>query len=353
MKNLVPYKIFESSREPHADAKEFMGELEKFSYKDILTSWITFTPRNTGRISFSGAFIPSQAYLEKSANGKEWYYVYASAGNYYGHQYGNLQQLFPKLMKDFVKKGSPSYLNNKDVESVLSDDKWFFDNVESDYKAFYKKIQQHINSESGIVLDFSGLELPVLDKLSDLGLIHVHEPGDYGDLFISVMGSPDRAKDKLFWLLFDKIMEDYEVHSELTKFGSFSFYPKGTGVSPRATNRRMKIDIGFKTEAEAAEAIQRTLVKYMLKNNIKIRTWPGKISDETIEIINNIYHSMIKGAIDNSGDSIYSALDDYFTKNPLDIYILNSLPELKSGVLKRTGIKDLGRAGSIINSKYI
>lgn len=355
MKNLVPYKIFENVKELHVDAKEFMSELEKFPYKDILESWIKFTPRNTGRIAMSGHFIPSQAYFEKSWGGSEWSYTYVSAGRYYGQQYGGLQQLFSQLMKDFVKKGAPSYLNKKDLGSILSDDKWFFDNVESDYTDFYKKIQRHINAGSDIVLNFSDLELPVLDKLSDLGLIQVHEVGNYGEIFVSLIGDYRRAPNKEFWKFLANVIEDYipisSVSIELTRFNSISFYPKGSGISPRGSNERMKIDIGFKSKEEVAEAIQKTLVKYMLKNAIFIRY--GVIPGEVTKLINVIYDSLIQGAGDNKDESVYSALDDYLKKNPLDIYLLNSLPKLKAGVLKRTGIKDLSRAGSIINSKYI
>ena len=358
MKNIVPYKLFEAVKKVHPDAEEFAAELDKFPYKDVLTSWIKFTPRNTGRISFSGHYIPSQAYAEKSANGKEWYYVYASAGNYYGQQYGSLQQLFPKMMKDFIKKGAPSYLNKKDVELILDDDEWFFNNVESDYRNFYKKVQEKINSGSGIILDFSDLDLPVLDNLVNMGFITVDRNGSYGELGVSLIGSPSRAAGKDFWKMVSSSVESYasgeNLNTSLSKFNMVIFYPKGSGVSPRGTNKRMRIDIGFATKEEAAEAIQKTLLKYMLKNRLVIKSWGrSPIPSETVDSINNLYHSMIKGAAGGGSDISYSALDDYFKKNPLDLYILNSVPKIKDGVLKRTGIKDLSRIGDAMSRNFI
>jgi hypothetical protein len=43
-------------------------------------------------------------------------------------------------------------------------------------------------------------------------------------------------------------------------------------------------------------------------------------------------------------------LDDYISKNPTDIYYLDSMPDRKAGVLKRTGIKDLGKLGKLLKS---
>lgn len=358
MNNLVPYKLFEAVKKVHPDTEEFAAELDKFPYKDVLTSWIKFTPRNTGRVSFSGHFIPSNAYVEKSANGQEWYYVYAAAGNYYGQQNGSLQQLFPKMMKDFIKKGAPSYLNKKDVESILNDDEWFFNNVESDYRNFYKKIQEKINSGSGIILDFSDLDLPILDNLANMGFITVDRDGSYGELGVSLIGSPSRASGKDFWKMVSSSVESYaspnDLNMGLSKFLMVIFYPKGSGVSPRGTNERMRIDIGFATKEEAAEAIQKTLLKYMLKNKLNIKSWGrDPIPSELVASINELYHSMIKGAADVESDTSYSSLDDYFKKNPLDLYLLNSVPKIKAGILKRTGIRDLSRTGEIISRKFI
>jgi len=43
-------------------------------------------------------------------------------------------------------------------------------------------------------------------------------------------------------------------------------------------------------------------------------------------------------------------LDKYFKENPIDLYWLDELPEIKSGVLQRTGIKDWSKLGRLKNS---
>jgi hypothetical protein len=45
-----------------------------------------------------------------------------------------------------------------------------------------------------------------------------------------------------------------------------------------------------------------------------------------------------------SGSYLYK----YFEQNPLDIYLLDSLPDLKEKVLKKLGIKDVGRIGKML-----
>ena len=47
------------------------------------------------------------------------------------------------------------------------------------------------------------------------------------------------------------------------------------------------------------------------------------------------------------------ALDSYFKKNPLNLYYLDGQPEIKAGVLKRTGIRDLSKLGKNLDTKWI
>ncbi len=46
-------------------------------------------------------------------------------------------------------------------------------------------------------------------------------------------------------------------------------------------------------------------------------------------------------------------LDSYFKNNPIDLYWLDDLPEIKAGVLQRTGIKDWSKLGKLKNSGLI
>jgi hypothetical protein len=61
--------------------------------------------------------------------------------------------------------------------------------------------------------------------------------------------------------------------------------------------------------------------------------------------------SLLSTVLDNEVD--HEFLDDYFKKNPMEIYVLNDQPEVKEGILKRTGIKDYGRIGMHLKSGMI
>lgn len=48
-----------------------------------------------------------------------------------------------------------------------------------------------------------------------------------------------------------------------------------------------------------------------------------------------------------------SRMDDYFSKNPLKMYVLDNFPEMKQRVLQRTGLKDLSKVGRMFNKGLI
>lgn len=45
--------------------------------------------------------------------------------------------------------------------------------------------------------------------------------------------------------------------------------------------------------------------------------------------------------------------DEYFKKNPLDLRFLKNLPELKAGILKRTGLKDFSDLGNLLSGGHL
>jgi hypothetical protein len=59
----------------------------------------------------------------------------------------------------------------------------------------------------------------------------------------------------------------------------------------------------------------------------------------------------------NVGDpinyNVHRDIDEYFKKNPLDIYKIDNLERFKQGVLDRTGIKDFGKIGSALRNGLI
>jgi hypothetical protein len=61
--------------------------------------------------------------------------------------------------------------------------------------------------------------------------------------------------------------------------------------------------------------------------------------------------SLLSTLLDNETDQDF--LDDYFKKNPMKIYVIDDQPEVKEGILKRTGLKDFGKIGRKLKSGMI
>jgi hypothetical protein len=59
----------------------------------------------------------------------------------------------------------------------------------------------------------------------------------------------------------------------------------------------------------------------------------------------------------NVGDpikyNIMEGIDEYFKKNPLDLYKIDDMPTFKADVLRRTGIKDYGNIGRKLKTGMI
>ena len=354
MKNLITYKIFEAVSKLHPDAEEFLEEIEKSPYKKILDSWFTFTPKRTGRIAIKGQSMPSQAWFEKNGAGN-WYYTYASSGRYYGRQDGDLQYLFISLIKDAIKKGAPSYLNRKDLKDALDDNDWFFSNIDSDYSGIFKKIKDKILGESGIVDNFNNLDLPFLNRLQELGLAKV-DNGKFGEIYVEFMedlaGASANFLNTEQWqninliLGFQKNSTRMTTRLDNTRF--FAFYPKGNGVKIKTTFQ-VNCEIGLSDEQEVVQKIHDIIKKYTKKNNIGYCDLSriGSPSDESIKIVNILYHSLLDSALNTENTKIETPLDDYFKKNPVKLYLLDHLPQMKADIIKRTGIRDLSKVGSI------
>jgi hypothetical protein len=66
---------------------------------------------------------------------------------------------------------------------------------------------------------------------------------------------------------------------------------------------------------------------------------------------NDIEKSLLSTVLDNEID--WEFLDDYFKKNPMEMYVLDNQPEVKNGILERTGIKDYSAIGRKLKSGMI
>lgn len=362
MKNLIPYKLFEAVTASHPDGVEFLEELEKSPYKEILDSWFAFTPRRTGRVTVKGDYLPSQTFFEKTQDGRNWYYIYSASGRYYGRQEGDLQNLFGRLIKDSIRKGAPSYLNRKDLDRVLSDDEWIFSNLDTNHKLIYERIKGKLTEESGIISDFKGIKFPLLDQLQDLGLVKI-EDSTLGSIVVVFVSNYRYATgyhlDTKYWKLIYALLGDPKGDTYLSESRSVIFYPKGEGTKTRSKSADgiIKCEVGYGKVEDVITAIENIVKKYMLKNELgyyQEKQWGevDQVSKESINLANAFYISLVRSSFEGKVDSSEQILDNYFKKNPTEIYLLNSMPKLKADIIKRTGIRDLSHLGDILSRNY-
>lgn len=350
MINLLPFKIFEAEKKLHPDCQEFLTELEKYPHKNIFKAWFRIAPKSTGNISISGFNLPATTRFKKGHFG-DWSYLYSGAGKDYGIQVSDsLQDLFTLMIKDSIKKGAPSYLNRKDIDTILANDEWLFSNITENGYSIYKKIQSKLHEENEIILDFTNLDLPGVKILQDLDLLSKEFKGNLGEISFQIIFEDNKYQSP-FWMIANSIVEDGNPDSYVVLncvVSSITLYPKGSGVSNRKTEQRVQIDIGAKNEQEAVEMIESTITKYMLKNGIVVS---GGTTNENRKKINDLYHSFIKFAMEKN--DITEILVEYFSKNPLDVWMLDGFPDLKRNVIKKTGIRDLSSIGKLISSGLI
>jgi hypothetical protein len=121
-------------------------------------------------------------------------------------------------------------------------------------------------------------------------------------------------------------------------------------VKVKTYEKEVNCQIGLSDEQEVAQKIHDIIKKYTEKSSLKYRNLSGisSPSDEAIEIVNILYHSLLDSALNTENAKIETTLDDYFKKNPLELYILDSVPQMKADIIRRTGIKDLSNVGSLL-----
>lgn len=355
MKHLLNFKLFESKSEIPSDYIEFMEELEKFPLKDIFNSWFNVVePKRTQRVYIKSGYLPSITYFEKLPSDSKWSYMFTGAGRTYGIQRGDLQDLFFFLMADAVKKSAPTYLQKKDVDRFIKDKTWFFENASENLREIYNRMKVEIAGDSGIVLDFSNLKIPAIDNLLKSGIINSVHRTDTGVISIQVTEGSVANKGNPVWKFMTDLIEkslesvDYSVfHFSASKVSGISFYPKGMGISVRSSTRDLKIDVGVKSENEAKQEIEKLLRKYLMKNDLVFSH--SLIPNDVTKLCNTLYHGFIESAFANADET--SVISDYIKENPLDLWILDSDPELKAKVLKSTGLRDISRLSKVFRDK--
>jgi len=194
-----------------------------------------------------------------------------------------------------------------------------------------------VNSDKDIS-DLSGVQFGKVDgsfvirvKVKDLNIAPRYVGGDFridsSDFLKNLIGSPDEIRGS-FSIYGSRVPRDL---SGLTLPGNI----KG-GLYVNSSD-----DFGFNFPPSKYDWTIEGIMKAISEFNGGYNT--GYLPIKNKESLDSLL-SYLEGV--GSGHYLYK----YFEDNPLDIYLLDFLPELKEKVLKKLGIKDIGRIGKMIRS---
>ena len=118
--------------------------------------------------------------------------------------------------------------------------------------------------------------------------------------------------------------------------------------------RSIKISLGYETVDELVEAIEKILTEWISKTNVY--ALPKAATDsrdlEKYDILTNLLRSRLLDGADTTKD-VDAIFDEHMKKNPLDIHLLDDYPQIKAGVLRRTGIRDYSAIGRNLKNGLI
>jgi len=385
MRKISTYSSMFEGKAEDEKLEAFNRALNSPEGKDF-QKWFDIKHVRTGRgyihkkNEIKGMNIPSRSYFDLSGyiGGGEWYYEFASSSGSYGTTYNqDLKSLFRIFMVDAVRKSRPSSITEKQIKEFFSKESNFpkgsFPNPD--------KIYSSITQESGVVVDFSFLmELPIIKRISDLG-VKVYTSENSGLTSVSMDFKSSSNLKNILETIFGKEYSDSlkEIVKEIPKdssssswgnwyidlFESLSLYkidPKtkpGKNVYNGRTSKELRIG------SDSKEKIEKYTEEFIKGNSTLItatfkKDWNQRIYIRPLEdlIKKTILGEPIGNLKEESKERIEEILLDligpHIGKNPLDLYLVDAMPDLKEKIMKEYGIeKDFSKLGRAFGKGFL
>jgi len=380
-KKILSYSLFEGKTEDYK-VEEFKKALDSPEGKDF-QRWFGFNSVRTGRSyihkknEIEEINIPSRSYFDFSGDpgGGEFYYEFASSNGAYGTTYSqDLKSLFRIFMVDAVRKSRPSSITEKQIKEFFSNDSNFPKGNFPDPEKIYSSIIE----ERGFITDFSFLEeLPIIKRISDLGIpvsIRNKKSTKSIDIDFSVRSEISNAIiGKIFGKEYSDSLEEIIENIPSLIFSKWRIVLfeslQSLGIEPKSDpgrkvyNGRLEtiLRLGFSSKEKIEEQTEKfikeriTLIRATFTRSYNERLY---INPLTKLIEKKILGESIEGLEKESKEKIDEILLDLIgpeiEKNPLDLYILDGLPELKNKVMKKYGIeKDFSKIGKAFGKGFL
>lgn len=349
-------QLFEATK-MHEDCEEFFDALDGTRELEQIKKWYDLVPARTGRINIrviknnpNGYInLPGSPFFDK-LRPNSWMFTFVASGKFYGQKDSpNLVSLTKTFIKDIIYKSAPADFNRAEANKMIDDENFIFSKIWKTPSEPY--IEYRSNKGDGIItnLSFVKNKSNLLHTLGKINKVYVKGDENLNSLYIDLSNVvdliPDELKDALGVHRYDIEMNASEIDIIPKGIGTKTISNSKVSRGPSREMRKLKVTIGYKTEDEVVKAVDDIIKKYVKSIVVYIKNRKGGQSDMIeSELLTSIVRSLLGDDLSDNGDSM-SVIDNYFKKNPLELYILNNNPKLKAEVIKRTGIKDYSRLG--------
>ena len=373
-RKILTYSLFEG-KEEDKKIEEFNRALNTTEGKDF-QKWFGSNPVRTGRFyihkknEIKGINIPSRSYFD--FNGFKWYFEFTSSNGSYGTTYDkDLKSLLREFMATAVRKSRPSSITEKKIKEFFSKESNFPKGNFPDPE----KIYSSITGESGFITDFSFLmDLPMIKRISDLGIpVSVKENSGLSSIHIGFSNSSsdiNTVMERIFGKEYsdslseifknvprnfprNNLQSDWHISLSESSLKPNLIEPKtSSGKNLVKGTYTTSLRLGFDTK-EKKDRI--TLINPTLKEGWR----PGKIMIKPLEeyIKNKILGEPVGDLKEKSKERIGEILLDifgpYVEKNPLDLYLVDEMPDLKEKIMKKYRIEDFSKLGRAFGKGFL
>jgi hypothetical protein len=361
MRRIKTFNIFEASvEERNFEAnKDFYQEWFSSKYGKELSKWVTIKPVGTGKVYVENPYIGQKSGVSVSGNphffkvGNGWAFELGDSRSRYGYtQNASLDMLFKEMIFRLIRSNAPSSFNKKQLDELIANEENIFspnlpNNIQEIYKKAIDKRTEGIFSDFWKIRDNSDY-LKSMDAIKGVQ-VRIFNPNLLYFGFNEYLVSNRLMEEAIRILHPDDNPNHFTMHNSF----NVTFIPegKGTGLKTRSSSKSRsgevthsyKVSIGYATEKEATEAI----ADFIKKNITKITVVVDLNKPENCQDLTQILQDALSLKPEMK---VNDFLDEYFKENPLDLHLLDDLPTIKEGVLRRTGIKDWSKLGKLSKS---
>lgn len=296
MRHLKSYSLFENNKnQPTID--EFFSVMQGTPEGSDFMKWFVANPKRTGRIYIttkneSGVFLPARTFFDRESDGS-WSYRYVSAGNEYGHQYGDLKGLFRRIIIDSIIRSIPPGIKKSEIEEFFAKNPVTPGTLPDKVQTL---IDLFIRSERGTLIDNMSFlrDLPWIKEVTSSQIYTITNEGRIFSISFSPLGAQQilGISPKL-----SELLTSLGIYIRITSsLDVVMFIPGSKGKKRQKIegDRGMKYSfyLGYETQEEIKEIAEGEINKCLEELECRVKTrW---VEDNTPPFLEENLKSLIK-----------------------------------------------------------